>query len=199
MAELLHTQDGLLCTIIAAAAFAAVNTCLSALLPVVPEGRDGKAVEVVNKVVWDACAEVGVTGSTAESLLEAVQSSHSVLSAASCDDGAAVIWRAEGLDTRGIAAALRAAGSGLGTLPIALACNNPMCCSLAKPYERQLVGERGCVCPFCKMARYCGQDCQRAHWKTHEQVCRLAIDARLRREARQAHQQQQQQQQQQGQ
>jgi hypothetical protein len=32
-------------------------------------------------------------------------------------------------------------------------------------------------CSRCKLARYCGQRCQRAHWKTHKLTCK-AVDAK---------------------
>ena len=28
------------------------------------------------------------------------------------------------------------------------------------------------TCSICKSAKYCGQNCQRAHWKTHKKICK---------------------------
>ena len=33
-------------------------------------------------------------------------------------------------------------------------------------------------CEACGVARYCGRDCQRAHWKSHREACRAVASAR---------------------
>lgn len=58
-------------------------------------------------------------------------------------------------------------------LPLPLCCNNPNCINMNKESDLQLVAGKNCVCAGCKVARYCGQDCQAAHWQAHEPVCRM--------------------------
>lgn len=56
-------------------------------------------------------------------------------------------------------------------LPVPYCCNNPLCDNLGKLTELELVGGENSVCSGCLVARYCGRDCQTAHWKQHKQSC----------------------------
>jgi len=75
------------------------------------------------------------------------------------------------------AQALEALGVTLNTLAIPHACNNPCCSNLSGPSELQLVGGRSATCAGCLTARYCGNLCQRAHWKQHKPVCKALAAA----------------------
>jgi hypothetical protein len=66
---------------------------------------------------------------------------------------------------------LQAALSGLFTFAVPCLCNNPCCSNLAGLTELGLVSGRSCVCGGCRVARYCGRECQRAVWKQHKPVC----------------------------
>ncbi|KAF8068588.1 hypothetical protein FPV67DRAFT_1081966 [Lyophyllum atratum] len=34
------------------------------------------------------------------------------------------------------------------------------------------------TCSSCKLVRYCGRDCQRAHWPAHKKFCKVNVDLR---------------------
>lgn len=65
---------------------------------------------------------------------------------------------------------LQAVGEGVGVLAVGVMCNNPACCNISGPTERELVSGRSCKCSGCCIARYCGKSCQRVHWKQHKPV-----------------------------
>lgn len=58
-------------------------------------------------------------------------------------------------------------------LPLPLCCNNPDCSNMSMQSELQLVGGKSCVCAQCEVARYCGRECQAAHWQAHKRVCKM--------------------------
>lgn len=53
-----------------------------------------------------------------------------------------------------------------------VSCNNPRCVNLSGPTDHKPVSGKACICAGCRTAVYCGQACQRAHWKHHKPVCR---------------------------
>ncbi|WIA08126.1 hypothetical protein OEZ85_007584 [Tetradesmus obliquus] len=46
--------------------------------------------------------------------------------------------------------------------------------------ESALVGGKRNICSGCKVARYCGKDCQVQHWKQHKAACKRLQAARAR-------------------
>jgi hypothetical protein len=74
-------------------------------------------------------------------------------------------------------AALRSLGAALTSQAFPCACNNPACGQLAGALELQLVNRHSCLCADCRVARYCGRDCQRRHWKQHKPGCRVIAAA----------------------
>jgi hypothetical protein len=67
---------------------------------------------------------------------------------------------------------LRAFGRASCVFAVPLFCNNPRCMSLQAETEVGLVSGRACVCSGCRVARYCGRECLRQHWKQHKPVCK---------------------------
>jgi hypothetical protein len=61
-------------------------------------------------------------------------------------------------------------------LPSRRCYSNPCCVSLREMSESNLVSGKVCCCGRCsaadKAVRYCGKDCQRAHWPQHKPVCK---------------------------
>ena len=57
----------------------------------------------------------------------------------------------------------------LSEVPTPLGCSNPGCVRLEGESERKAAGK---VCTGCKVAWYCGRECQVAHWKVHKGVCK---------------------------
>jgi hypothetical protein len=126
-------------------------------------------------------------------LKEAVAISKGWLSAGShTAEVAALGFDVEGLlQQLGSAAALLAASSAVSSAqlqqPVAMAlanfahpfaCNNPLCRSVEGPSEATLVQGSSNSCRGCRVARYCGRECQQAHWKQHKPVYkRLAAGA----------------------
>lgn len=59
--------------------------------------------------------------------------------------------------------------------------DSPSCCVVCKKKPHYAGGEpktKLFLCGRCKLARYCGADCQRAHWDTHRDYCvRVGSDA----------------------
>jgi hypothetical protein len=72
---------------------------------------------------------------------------------------------------------LRALGGASCLFAVPLFCNNPRCMSLHGETEVSLVSGRACVCSGCRVARYCGQECLRQHWKQHKPVCKALAAA----------------------
>lgn len=73
---------------------------------------------------------------------------------------------------------LHALGLSLTSFATPLACSNPGCGNLGGASEAALVGGRSCVCGGCRVARYCGRDCQHQHWKAaHKPVCKALAAA----------------------
>jgi len=72
---------------------------------------------------------------------------------------------------------LEVVGQALSSLPVAAACNNPKCVNLTGSSEQEIVGGLTCRCSGCKLAFYCGRDCQRAQWGAHKAVCK-AVQAK---------------------
>ena len=66
---------------------------------------------------------------------------------------------------------LQAALSGLFPFAVPCLCNNPLCTNVSGLTELGLVSGRSCVCGGCRVARYCGRECQRAVRKQHKPVC----------------------------
>jgi uncharacterized membrane protein YgcG len=66
---------------------------------------------------------------------------------------------------------LQAASRILTSFAIPDVCNNPACSNVCGPSETQLVAGRSCICGGCRIARYCGRDCQRAAWPRHKPLC----------------------------
>jgi hypothetical protein len=74
----------------------------------------------------------------------------------------------------GLIRALASLGQALSGFAVRHCCNNPRCVNTRGLSERALVSGKGCLCAGCKVARYCGQPCQAAHWKaTHKPVCKM--------------------------
>jgi hypothetical protein len=74
-----------------------------------------------------------------------------------------------------LTASLQQLGQVLTAFAVPLYCNNPICRSATGPTEQSLVGGRSCICAGCRIARYCGRDCQRVHWKRHKPVCKALV------------------------
>jgi hypothetical protein len=72
---------------------------------------------------------------------------------------------------------LRALGQASCLFAVPLVCNNPRCMSLHGETEVSLVSGRACVCSGCRVARYCGRECLRQHWKQHKPVCKALAAA----------------------
>jgi hypothetical protein len=72
---------------------------------------------------------------------------------------------------------LRALGGASCLFAVPLFCNNPRCMSLHGETEISLVSGRACVCSGCRVARYCGRECLRQHWKQHKPVCKALAAA----------------------
>ena len=72
---------------------------------------------------------------------------------------------------------LRALGGASCLFAVPLFCNNPRCMSLHGETEVSLVSGRACVCSGCRVARYCGRECLRQHWKQHKPVCKALAAA----------------------
>jgi hypothetical protein len=72
---------------------------------------------------------------------------------------------------------LRALGQASCLFAVPLFCNNPGCMSLHGKTEVSLVSGLSCVCSGCRVARYCGQECLRQHWKQHKPVCKALAAA----------------------
>ncbi|WIA08828.1 hypothetical protein OEZ85_008250 [Tetradesmus obliquus] len=56
----------------------------------------------------------------------------------------------------------------------------PGCSNLEQLSESALVGGKVNICSGCKLARYCGKDCQVQHWKQHKTACKRMQAARTR-------------------
>jgi hypothetical protein len=72
---------------------------------------------------------------------------------------------------------LQQTGAMLNSIAVPNFCNNLACANLSGPTEVRLVSGRSCVCAGCRVARYCGRDCQRAAWKQHKLVCKAVAAA----------------------
>ncbi len=65
-----------------------------------------------------------------------------------------------------------------GALPRLRVCGNPVCCNFAKEREGALPFKQ---CGGCRAVRYCGADCQRAHWRPgHRAECKVLAERGLR-------------------
>jgi hypothetical protein len=69
--------------------------------------------------------------------------------------------------------ALQAAGNASSVFAVPHCCNNPLCNELSGPSELSLLSGTSCICGGCRVARYCGRGCQKAHWKQHRAVCKV--------------------------
>jgi hypothetical protein len=67
---------------------------------------------------------------------------------------------------------LHSTGLRLCSFAVPCFCNNPACSSVSGPSELQLVSSSRTKCSACRAARYCGPECQRAHWRQHKPVCK---------------------------
>jgi hypothetical protein len=72
---------------------------------------------------------------------------------------------------------LQGTGAMLCNIAVPHFCNNPACGNISGPTEVQLVSGRSCICAGCRVARYCGRECQRAAWKQHKPVCKALAAA----------------------
>ncbi|KAF6253578.1 hypothetical protein COO60DRAFT_1643060 [Scenedesmus sp. NREL 46B-D3] len=80
-----------------------------------------------------------------------------------------------------VAQQLEAFGAAVAAqVPVKLCCNRPGCANLGQLSETVLVGGKGNICSGCKVARYCGKDCQVQHWKQHKASCKRIQATRLR-------------------
>ncbi|WIA28887.1 hypothetical protein OEZ86_011411 [Tetradesmus obliquus] len=80
-----------------------------------------------------------------------------------------------------VAQQLEAFGAAVAAqVPVKLCCNRPGCSNLEQLSESALVGGKGNICSGCKLARYCGKDCQVQHWKQHKTACKRMQAARAR-------------------
>jgi hypothetical protein len=57
----------------------------------------------------------------------------------------------------------------LEEVPLPVGCSNTACVKL-KGLSENLAASKGCV--GCKVVRYCGRECQVAHWKSHKGLCK---------------------------
>jgi hypothetical protein len=73
----------------------------------------------------------------------------------------------------GLIKAFEAVGRACSVFAVPHCCNNPGCSNLAGASELFIVSGKGCICGGCQVARYCGRECQKAHWKQHKPVCRM--------------------------
>jgi hypothetical protein len=69
--------------------------------------------------------------------------------------------------------ALEAVGRACSVFAVPHCCNNPGCSNMSGATEAAMVAGKGCICSGCKVARYCGKGCQKAHWKQHKPVCKM--------------------------
>ena len=87
----------------------------------------------------------------------------------------------------------------LAEVPCTMGCSNPLCTNLSGVSEMEVkAGSRKTVlkaCTACNVVWYCSRECQVAHWKVHEPLCK-----RLQQQQQQVEQQEEgrQQQQQEG-
>jgi len=120
-------------------------------------------------------AQFTAAGYSPKNLLQQLQSTAAALEGADAIEGLQSLSRGW---IQAAAQALEALCVTLNTLAIPHACNNPCCSNLSGPSELQLVGRRSATCAGCLTARYCGNLCQRAHWKQHKPVCKALAEAR---------------------
>lgn len=62
-------------------------------------------------------------------------------------------------------------GRALSLFPVSHCCNNPGCGNVVNTSgvtEKSIVSGKGCMCSRCKVACYCGRQCQVAHWRAHK-------------------------------
>jgi hypothetical protein len=110
-------------------------------------------------------AQVTAAGLDADALLANVSFAKVAVDAARSDRLATVI------------SAVKDLGQALTSLPCATACNNPLCTNLSDASEVQLVQGNQHKCSACRVARYCGKECQAQHWKQHKPVCKALAAA----------------------
>lgn len=67
----------------------------------------------------------------------------------------------------------------LCALPAKNMCNNPTCTNMTGTSEAGLVKGSGRTRSTCRTARYCSQECQQQHWKTHKGVCKAIAKQRI--------------------
>jgi hypothetical protein len=78
-----------------------------------------------------------------------------------------------------LAQLLQGLGLALSSMPVGLACNNPLCTTLTGLSEQQLVVGSSRRCSGCRVARYCCKNCQVLQWKSgHKPACKAAAATR---------------------
>jgi hypothetical protein len=73
--------------------------------------------------------------------------------------------------------ALLSLGQALSVFAVRHCCNNPGCLNTSGLTERGIVSGKSCLCSRCRVARYCGRQCQVAHFKLHKSVCKMLAAA----------------------
>jgi hypothetical protein len=76
-------------------------------------------------------------------------------------------------DVAGLIKALEAVGRACSVFALPHCCNNPGCSNVPGASELSIVPSKTSTCGACKVARYCGRGCQKAHWKQPKPVCKM--------------------------